>query len=88
MNKLKENTSAVGIITVKSVIDKLHYNISKVKDPNTRKIYSMMQARKKGILGKLGLFGWCHEKTDLQVFVVVIPKEGWARVAAPILLLV
>ena len=29
----------------------------------------------------------CHEKTDLKVFVVVIPKEGWARVAAPILLL-
>ncbi len=30
----------------------------------------------------------CHEKTDLKVFVVVIPKEGWVRVAAPILLLV
>ena len=29
-----------------------------------------------------------HEKTDLKVFVVVIPKEGWARVATPILLLV
>ena len=39
-----------------------------------------------------------HEKTDLKVFVVVIPKEGWARplipkegwacVTAPILLLV
>ena len=24
----------------------------------------------------------CHEKTDLKVFVVVIPKEGWVRVAA------
>ena len=23
-----------------------------------------------------------HEKTDLKVFVVVLPKEGWARVAA------
>ena len=30
----------------------------------------------------------CHEKTDLKVFVVVIPKEGWAHVAMPILLLV
>ncbi len=29
-----------------------------------------------------------HEKTDLKVFVVVIPKEGWAHVAAPILQLV
>ncbi len=29
-----------------------------------------------------------HEKTDLKVFVVVIPKVGWARMAAPILLLV
>ncbi len=29
-----------------------------------------------------------HKKTDLTVFVVVIPKEGWAHVAAPILLLV
>ncbi len=29
-----------------------------------------------------------HEKTDLKVFVVVIPNEGWARMAAPILLLV
>ena len=28
-----------------------------------------------------------HEKTDLKVFVVVISKEGWARVAVPILLL-
>ncbi len=26
-----------------------------------------------------------HEKTDLKVFVVVIPKEGWVHVAAPIL---
>ncbi len=33
-------------------------------------------------------FEVCHEKIDLKVFVVVIPKEGWARVAAPILLLV
>ncbi len=23
----------------------------------------------------------CHEKTELKVFVVVIPKEGWARMA-------
>ena len=30
----------------------------------------------------------CHEKTDLKVFVVVIPKEEWAPMAAPILLLV
>ena len=29
----------------------------------------------------------CHEKTDLMVFDVVIPKEAWVRVAAPILLL-
>ena len=29
-----------------------------------------------------------HEKTDLKVFAIVIPKEGWTRVAAPILLLV
>ena len=28
-----------------------------------------------------------HEKTDLKVFVAVIPKEGWACVAVPILLL-
>ncbi len=28
------------------------------------------------------------EETDLKVFVVVMPKEGWARVVAPILLLV
>ena len=30
----------------------------------------------------------CHEKTDLRVFVIVIPKEVWVCVAAPILLLV
>ena len=24
-----------------------------------------------------------HEKTDLKVFVLVIPKEGWARMAPP-----
>ncbi len=28
-----------------------------------------------------------HEKTDLKVFVVVIPKEGCTRMAVPILLL-
>ena len=28
-----------------------------------------------------------HEKTDLKVFVVVMLKEGWVRVAVPILLL-
>ncbi len=32
---------------------------------------------------------WCaSQKTDPKVFVVVIPKEGWARTAGPILLLV
>ena len=25
-------------------------------------------------------FDACHEKTDLKVFVIVMPKEGWARV--------
>ena len=29
-----------------------------------------------------------HVKTDLKFFVLVIPKEGWVLVAAPILLLV
>ena len=29
-----------------------------------------------------------HEKMDLEVFVVVIPKEGWVRPRPPILLLV
>ena len=29
-----------------------------------------------------GKYDVCHEKTDLKVFVVVIPKEGWARAAA------
>ncbi len=29
-----------------------------------------------------------HQITDLKVFVIVIPKEGWACVAGPILLLV
>ncbi len=29
-----------------------------------------------------------YEKSDLKVFVVVIPKEGWTRPRAPILLLV
>ena len=28
-----------------------------------------------------------HEKTDLKVFVTVIPKEGWVHLAASILLL-
>ena len=27
-----------------------------------------------------------HEKTDLKVFVVAVPKEGWACMAAPITL--
>ncbi len=34
------------------------------------------------------LYDMCHEKTDLKVFVVVIPKEGWAWPRAPIFLLV
>ncbi len=29
-----------------------------------------------------------HEKTDLKVFLVVIPKAGWAQPRTPILLLV
>ena len=33
-------------------------------------------------------FDACHEKTDLKVFVLVIPKEGWVHVAVPVLLLV
>ena len=42
----------------------------------------------RGSAGSNDLIDMCHEKTDLKVFVVVIVKEGWARVAAPILLLV
>ncbi len=38
--------------------------------------------------GRTMLFDARHEKTDFKVFVVVIPKEGWAHVATPILLLV
>ena len=34
------------------------------------------------------LYEVCHERTDLRVFVIVIPKGGWVRMAAPILLLV
>ena len=29
----------------------------------------------------------CHKKIDLKVFVAVMPKEGRARLAAPILIL-
>ncbi len=39
-------------------------------------------------LKKVDTFDARHEKTDLKVFVVVIPKEGLACVATPILLLV
>ncbi len=34
----------------------------------------------KGGMAGLSQYEVCHEKTDLKVFVVVIPKEGWARV--------
>ncbi len=37
---------------------------------------------------RYSIFDAHREKIDLKVFVVVIPKEGWARVAAPTLLLV
>ncbi len=40
----------------------------------------------RGCLNVSKLSDTCHEKTDLKVFVVVIPKEGWAREVAPILL--
>ncbi len=33
--------------------------------------------------GRMNVYDARHEKTDLKVFVVVIPKEGWALVAAP-----
>ena len=36
---------------------------------------------------RVSIFDMRHEKTEFKVFVVVIPQEGWARVAAPILLL-
>ncbi len=53
---------------------------------------AMDQATSQGLSNGLTLVlltgDMCHEKTDLKVFVVVIPKEGWVRVAAPILLLV
>ncbi len=31
----------------------------------------------------LFVFEVCHGKTDLKIYVVVIPKKWWARVAAP-----
>ena len=36
---------------------------------------------------EITIYDACHKKTDLKVFVVVIPKDGWVRVAVPILLL-
>ena len=50
VTKHDEHTKAIGLITIKSVIEKLHYNIAKVLDPNIGKSYDMMQARNKGIL--------------------------------------
>ena len=50
VTKHDEQTKAIGLVTIKSVIEKLHYNITKVFDPYTGKSYSMMQARNKGIL--------------------------------------
>ena len=45
-----EHAKAIGLITIKSIIDKLRYNIANVFDPNTGKSYDMMTAREKGIL--------------------------------------
>lgn len=50
VTKHDEHAKAIGLITIKSIIDKLHYNIAKVLDPNTGKSYDMMAARNKGIL--------------------------------------
>ncbi len=49
-----------------------------------RKQFVLLQEHDQNMNSKDGR----HEKTALKVFVVAIPKEGWARVAAPILLLV
>lgn len=50
VTKHTEETKAIGLITIKSMIDKRHYNIMKVIDCNTGKSFGMMQARRKGIL--------------------------------------
>ena len=34
------------------------------------------------------IYRWRHTKMSLMAWIVVIPKEGWVRVAAPILILV
>ncbi len=45
-----EHTEAIGLVTIKSVIQKLRYNIAQVKDKQSGRLYTMLEARNKGIL--------------------------------------
>lgn len=66
MTKHHEETKAIGLITIKSMIDKRHYNIMKVIDVNTGKSYGMMQARRKGLLD-LKTNHYVNTKTKEQI---------------------
>ncbi len=50
MTKHDEHTKAIGLITIRSVIEKLRCNITAVKDRNTGQVHTMLEAREKGIL--------------------------------------
>ncbi len=65
-------------------------NLSYVKPKNNNPLYINVKLvfRSRDEMKLITTSDVCHERTDLKVFVVVIPKEGWARMAAPILLLV
>ncbi len=70
-SKLKQKYHHLGPALLKQVLE------NKTSDESEERDYQCMQC----------VSDVRHEKTYLKFFVVVIPKEGWARVSVPILLL-
>ena len=50
MTRHEEKTRAIGLMTIKALIDKQRYKIVEVVDADTEKSYDMIQARRKGLI--------------------------------------
>ena len=79
-----------SLLMYKAVIEKIHKSKSLKSSGNDLSSPSIMMKQFTLCLYRARLVTneERHRKTDLKVFVIVIPKEVWARMAAPILLLV
>lgn len=72
--KSKEETSAIGLITIKTLVDNRKYTIKEVIDASTGEKVAQEEAFKRGLITDSGMF---KVRADEEMPVFTAIQEGW-----------